>query len=467
MSLRLIHCLLFLSLAGIASDASAGFFNNNGELDESFNPLDLPGRLPILFDVNQTNYTDFGINAAMDENGRLTSVAMVDINNPDTGLVGIGLSRHLFNGAVDSLFQSGGKRVRDAGMTTLVDACFGPTGKITVAGMAPGANGSAGAKDVALARFNVDGSDDSGFSGDGFNAYSLGDSATDRDEAITDLVCLDDGSVVMLGWYYSNSFPTTKAAFAIQVGNNGQAMVGGLGVGPGVVGADLQYAAGLWDGQKLVYAANRNATATIGFLSINNGSIGGFPGESDFSFSAWCPSLNNPSVVGIAQLPDARYVATVLYRDGSNVTRHALANISVGETRSMSCQTVDFGGAGNAGMSPPVVIADRVFIGLGFQPFGTGPIPSRARGYIVRANGSIDIDTSFGIGGMSEWYFPHSGVSSGNNNRSFIQQMVTSNGYLYALGTRYYSGNDVDAALTRLGGQGPFKHSFEDPLPPK
>lgn len=459
-----IRCLLIILAFAATTSAEAGFLPNNGELDQSFDPSGTtPGRVPVAFDVSGSAFTDYGINAVMDDAGRITTVARVDINNVDQNLIGIGLARHSFTGVLDTSFQTGGKRVREPGITAIADACFDTSGKIVVAGMAPGANGSAGAKDLALARFNADGSDDLSFSSDGFNTYSRGDATTERDEAITDIECLPDGSVVILGWYYADTSPDKRIALLMHIASNGNLLPPGFSVL--VPGNDSAYAAGHWDVDRLIYALNSTGSTGIGFFTINNGAVAIQPGAPTFSFATYCPSLNLPTVVGIALVSPSRYVASLFYVDTGNVTRHALANINAGATPSMSCQTVDFGGAGNAGITPPAVILERIYVGLGFQPFGSGALPSRVRAYVVLPDGSFVTDQNFGVGGMAQWYF-NSSNSSPSDNRSFIQNITTRFGYLHTVGSRGYNGLDVDAALSRLGGTGIFRHGFEDTPPP-
>ena len=462
------HVLFGLILAAVASVVSAGSAESAyySELDGSFNP-GLPGRATLLFDQPDTQLTDIGVNAFSNPvDGSITSVVLVDIANADTHLVGIGLARHLYNGALDTSFQGTGKRVKDAFLTSVVDACKDPSGRIVVAGMTPGANGSSGAKDLALVRFNADGSDDDTFAGDGGVAFSIYDpfTATENDEGINDIDCLSNGNLLVAGW--SEVAGETRGFIAEIAANGAATPVRSYNLADAGDHA-VQFTMASEIDTGIVAVSRRTGTsdsATLYFLSPNASSYAATPGRLGFPIGEgvnWCGAPVSPRLVGVAMIANGDYAFSGLREDAGGNLVPFLLRVQFGELRKIGCTDVDFGVA-NAWITPPITLAGHVFVALGWQPFGTGPLTSRLRAYQAPLDGgALVVAPGFGVDGVAQWSYPFN-PGNANNNRSFVQRLFPDPAYgLMAVGTRLWNGNDTDLALARFGGTGPFNDGFE------
>ena len=462
------HILFGLSLAIAPSIVSADSIPAAyySELDGSFNP-GLPGRATLLFDQPDTQFTDLGINAFSDPvDGSITSVVLVDMNQADANLVGIGLARHLYTGALDTSFQSGGKRVKDAFLTSVVDACRDPNGRIVVAGMTPGANGSGGNKDLALVRFNADGSDDLSFAGDGGLTFSIYDAstATENGEGINDVDCLSNGNILVAGWA---EVAGERRGFLAEIAVDGASVpVRTYNLADAGNNA-VQFTAAAEIDSGIVATSQRTGdsdNATIYFMSPSATSYVATPERIGFTIGAivnWCGNPVSPRLIGVAMIANGDYAFTGLREDAGGNLVPFLLRVQYGELRKIGCTDLDFGVA-NAWVTPPVALAGHVFVALGWQPFGSGPLTSRLRAYEAPVDGSALVAApGFGVDGLAQWSYPfHPG--NANNNRSFVQRLFPDPAYgLMAVGTRIYNGNDTDLALARFGGTGPFNDGFE------
>lgn len=461
----LVLCLLAPPL--LAESIPAAYYS---ELDGTFNPI-LSGRVTLPFNQTGTQLTDIGINAFSEPvEGRITSVAQVDIANADNNLVGIGLARHTYTGTLDTSFQGTGKRVKDAFLTQVVDACVDPNGRIVVAGMTPGANGSAGNKDLALVRFNADGSDDNSFAGDGGVSISIYDAitATENNEGINDVDCLSNGNILISGWAEVSG---EMRGFVAEIAANGTAepirsyVLSGAGSNSVQVTMAAEVDTGI---VATSLTSGDSDSTTIHFLSPSATSFVATNGRIGFTIGAsigWCGDPISPRLVGIALIANGDYVFSGLREDSGGNLVPFLLRVQYGELRKIACTDIDFGAA-NAWVTPPVVIGDLVFVALGWQPFGSGPLTSRLRAYRTSEDGSAPIAApGFGVNGMAQWSYPYNSVSA-NNNRSFVQRLFPDPAYgLMAVGTRIYNGNDSDVVLARFGSTGLFNNGFESAEP--
>lgn len=461
----LVLCLLAPPL--LAESIPAAYYS---ELDGTFNPI-LSGRVTLPFNQTGTQLTDIGINAFSEPvEGRITSVAQVDIANADNNLVGIGLARHTYTGTLDTSFQGTGKRVKDAFLTSVVDACKDPNGRIVVAGMTPGANGSAGNKDLALVRFNADGSDDPSFAGDGGVSISIYDAitATENNEGINDVDCLSNGNLLIAGWSevagetrgFIAEIASTGAATPVRsynlsdVGDNAVQFTMAAEIDTGIVAVSRRTGA--------------SDSATFYFMNPSAGSYVANPERLGFAIGedvSWCGAPISPRLVGVARIADGDYAFSGLREDSGGNLVPFLLRVQYGELRKIACTDIDFGAA-NAWVTPPVVIGDLVFVALGWQPFGSGPLTSRLRAYRTSEDGSAPIAApGFGVNGMAQWSYPYNPASS-NNNRSIVQRLFVDPGYgLMAVGSRIWNGNDTDVVLARFGSAGVFNDGYETVAP--
>lgn len=465
--MRLLRLLCVLHFAVAAAPALAGSIaiDRYSELDGTFNSS-IPGRVPVLFDQSGTAFTDIGVNAFSNpQDGRITSVAQVDINNADANLVGIGLARHLYTGAIDTSFQGTGKRVKDAALTAVVDACVDPNGRIVVAGMTPGANGSAGNKDLALVRFNADGSDDLTFAGDGGIAFSRGDDAVDHDEAIRDVDRLANGNLLIAGWYDdgdarfgfvaempADGTPQSLRSYNFGASNGGTAaFISAAEIDSGIVAT--------------AFLTGTSAHGKVFFLSPGPSNYVATASRSPFDVGGGitipkCLSFAEPQLFGVAMLAPGDYVFSGIRKTGG-INSPFVMRAQFGEQLLVNCTAVD-NGVDNAYVTPPVSLGNLVVIAAGFQPFGSGPLTSRLSGLIAPANGgALTTSSEFGVAGLAQWSYPYSSASA-NNNRSFVQRLYIDPAYsLMAVGTRVWNGNDSDVAIARFGSTGVFNNSFE------
>ncbi|MBZ0223589.1 MAG: hypothetical protein IT467_07160 [Dokdonella sp.] len=109
----------------------------------------------------------------------------------------IGLARLDHNGnLVTSGFGAGGVVTKDAWFTRVTDMVIDAQGRIVVVGAAPD-NG--GKTDLAVARFNPDGSDDSSFSGDGATQVGIDENGTWTQDIAYSVLAEPDGRLVLVG----------------------------------------------------------------------------------------------------------------------------------------------------------------------------------------------------------------------------------------------------------------------------
>jgi uncharacterized delta-60 repeat protein len=159
-------------------------FNPNGSLDTSFSG-----------DGLQT--TDFGVGAlgskvAVQGDGKIVAVGRA--GNFATGDVDFALARYNPNGLLDPSFSGDGLQETDflfGSSDAAKDVAIQANGRIVAVGVA---GGGATGSDFGLARYNANGSLDSGFSGDGRKRTSFGGSAN-----ATGVALQGDGRIVAVG----------------------------------------------------------------------------------------------------------------------------------------------------------------------------------------------------------------------------------------------------------------------------
>jgi uncharacterized delta-60 repeat protein len=111
----------------------------------------------------------------------------------------IGLIRLDRNGnIVTSGFGTSGRVFKDAWLTSVTDMTIDAQGRILVVGSTPGPGGL---PDFGVVRFNADGSDDTGFAGDGGTSFGFDVNGVDIDDAPTSVLADPDGRIVVAGNY--------------------------------------------------------------------------------------------------------------------------------------------------------------------------------------------------------------------------------------------------------------------------
>jgi uncharacterized delta-60 repeat protein len=190
------------------SDFALARYHSNGSLDSSFGTN---GKATINFD----GYYNNGFDLVLQPDGKIV-VAGRDSNN-------FAVARFNSNGTLDTSFSGDGKVTTDFGdgMHKAFAIALQTDGKIVAAGQA----NSPSDADFALARYNSDGSPDTGFGTNGMVVTELG-TTNDLIEALT---LQTDGKIVVVGFckpgsYYNvalaryNGDGTLDAGF----GTNGQ-----------------------------------------------------------------------------------------------------------------------------------------------------------------------------------------------------------------------------------------------------
>ncbi len=179
-------------VAGLAgppgeSDFALARYTTAGSLDPSFSAPD--GKLTTDF-----GGVSFADDVAVQSDGK---ILVAGTDNAATG--DFALARYNTDGSLDTSFSCDGKQITD--FASNVDIANGvavqPDGRIVVAGSS---FSMATVNDFAVARYNTDGSLDTGFSGDGKQTVSFG--ATD---IATGLVIQADGNIVLAGYTESSA----------------------------------------------------------------------------------------------------------------------------------------------------------------------------------------------------------------------------------------------------------------------
>ena len=116
------------------------------------------------------------------------------------GRCDLALARYNTNGTLDTTFSTDGKVVKDVNGSSNggVAVAMQPDGKIVVAGYAS----RTGTTDFAIYRYNTNGTLDTTFSGDG---VSVGFFGVGRTDFARELVLQSDGKIIVVGWSANES----------------------------------------------------------------------------------------------------------------------------------------------------------------------------------------------------------------------------------------------------------------------
>ena len=167
------------------SDFAVARFNDDGSLDPSF---DGDGLVTLSF---TTPGNDVGLGIAVQADGK---IVVVGTSNSGSGDSDFAVARFNDDGSLDNTFDVDGRVTTsfsggdDVGSGIAVQA----DGRIVVVGTSD--NGS-GASELAVARFNLDGSLDNSFSGDGRVTLSF----TAGDDVGSGIAVQSDGKIVVVG----------------------------------------------------------------------------------------------------------------------------------------------------------------------------------------------------------------------------------------------------------------------------
>jgi uncharacterized delta-60 repeat protein len=177
------------------SEFALARYNPNGNLDPSFS-----GDGKQMTALGGTFGEVIG-GVAVQADGKIVAVGRGGSGND------FALARYNPNGSLDTSFSGDGKQTTDfGGFDGANGVAIQPDGKIVAIGFASSANGF---DDFGLARYNPNGSLDTGFSGDGKQRTDFG-----GPDAATGLAIQDDGKIVVVGGGGNSAFfaPTFDVA---------------------------------------------------------------------------------------------------------------------------------------------------------------------------------------------------------------------------------------------------------------
>jgi uncharacterized delta-60 repeat protein len=170
-------------------------YQRNGTLDAGFGP---GGKLTSGFGGNENRA--FALALAVD--GKIIAAGNASSGSAPSWPTGtdIALARYNPDGSLDTSFGAGGKVLTDFGLTHegALAMVIQPDGKLVVAGSTrPFGPITSNPPDFALARYNADGSLDASFDGDGRVTTGFGPGSFDRAHAIA---LGPDGKIVVAGF---------------------------------------------------------------------------------------------------------------------------------------------------------------------------------------------------------------------------------------------------------------------------
>jgi uncharacterized delta-60 repeat protein len=249
-------------LPGSGLDFALARYNSNGTLDGSFGK---GGK--VVFDFFGS--FDQANGAVLQPDGKIIVVgsASYDSANRD---IGFALARFNTDGSTDFGFGTGGKQITDffgAGAKAN-GVVLQPDGKFVVAGTASDSATRPVATDVALARYNSDGSLDAAFGIGGETAIPFPDSATEQGNA---LALLPDGKIIVAGTAFKTF--ATPPDFAL-VSYNSDGSLDGIKTNDIAGGTDEGLAIAIQSDGKVVVAGRSfrsNFDLTLARYSIEAG----------------------------------------------------------------------------------------------------------------------------------------------------------------------------------------------------
>jgi uncharacterized delta-60 repeat protein len=172
--------------SGLSNDFALARYNTDGTLDNSFS---VDGKVTTDFGTGSVQPNDYGTSLSIQSDGKIL-VAGYSYNGTD---VDFALARYNTDGTPDSSFSADGKLTTDFGMGDDygTSVAIQSDGKILVAGYA--SNGTD--VDLALARYNTDGTLDNSFSADGKANTDFGAG----DDYGTSVAIQSDGMILVAG----------------------------------------------------------------------------------------------------------------------------------------------------------------------------------------------------------------------------------------------------------------------------
>ena len=418
---RFFTFLLFVSLSAISAFAAPG------DLDTTFGS---GGKITTLIGTTSSANA-----VAVQADGRII-IAGESGDFPNTVFA---LARYNSDGSLDTSFDGDGKVttvVGTGGSDTIAAIAIQTDGKIVAVGGSYNGSNS----DFAIVRYNVNGSLDTSFDGDGKLIIPIG---TNTDQA-SSLVIQPDGKIVIAGG--SRATPSNNFAL-VRVNSNGSfdTSFDGDGIVTTPMGAGIDGASDVAlqaDGK--IVAAGDGIGANFDFAVVRynpNGSLDtSFDGdgkvittvssEPDFAESIAIQTDGKIVVAGSASNTSNPDVAVVRYNtNGSLDTSFNGSGITI----------TPVGSSTDTANSVAIQANGKIIVGGG--SFNSTSLTDFA---LVRYNANGSLDTSFDGDGKLTTVF-------GNNQDSIQSIAVQPNGRIIAAGSSYNGSNSVFAVARYIG----------------
>jgi uncharacterized delta-60 repeat protein len=283
------------------SDFGVVRYNSNGSLDTTF---DTDGK--VTTDIGNANSQDTAV--AVQADGK--TVIAGYYQNPSTSF-DFAVIRYNVDGSLDTTFDGDGKVTTALSVNPDVAnaVAIQADGKIIVAGYAPGGSGS---PDFALVRYNADGSPDTSFDGDGMVITDVG--FTFGNDMINAVTVQSDGKIVAAG---SASTGTFWDLAVVRYNADGSLDTTFDGDGRAIVNIgtqnDIAYAVAIQADGKIVAAGVASGAASGGDFGIVRLNSDGSP---DTSFdtdgkvtTAIGPTTNYDEARGLIIQADGKIIA--------------------------------------------------------------------------------------------------------------------------------------------------------------
>ncbi len=385
------------------------------------------------FDEYGTSLKDEGVAVIPLADGKSMVVARVDVANVDPRVVGIGLARRNIDGSADYGFQSG-RRVKDAGFSSIVGACVMSNGTVIVAGTTPHSSSQYSGHHLALAAFNADGSDNLGFSGDGKANWNAG---SVFNYTATGVNCGGNVAVILGSEATASGI---KYAVAASFGANGIAL--GANTVAGAAYNDEMTAA-LYDPVDYYspWLIARRSLRTDGTAEIvivrRSNYMDAFSGSNVWTTP---PNCGNPlRVAGIVKATDGAFVATVGSADGN----------------AYLWRFPSTGGVGACWLIPNMDKSVRAPAQLGDGRIGVIDDLSNlqnegahARLRIMKRYGAAYYaDPAVNSGALIYWLHPSAVDPYGT---TFARSIAAMGNQFIVVGTKNYRSPDLDVSFTRI-----------------
>ncbi|HEV7394868.1 MAG TPA: delta-60 repeat domain-containing protein, partial [Pyrinomonadaceae bacterium] len=207
-------------------------YNANGSLDDSFGA---GGR--VITDFNGGEHDGVG-DMVLQSDGRL--VVAGSVLAPGGGGIDLGLARYLSDGSLDPNFGSSGKVAthlsgRISGASGMV---LQPDGKLVIAGQ----TGESTRSDIAVVRYNNNGSLDTSF-GNGGQVTTHFDGGSNVSVSASDIALQPDGKIVVAGHYIQDY--SVAAVFALARYNSDGSLDSGFADGGKLITNVTGFASGV------------------------------------------------------------------------------------------------------------------------------------------------------------------------------------------------------------------------------